>query len=108
MPLPMPGYKKLCQVFTFEQEIAIASYTTMASDIYSGLSLYEAQKLSFEYAVKYSIKLPQSWFKLSMAGPDWMREFLNCHSRFSIKTPEATSLARATSFNCANICVLFF
>nr|XP_047131617.1 uncharacterized protein LOC124810576 [Hydra vulgaris] len=106
MPLPYPGYKKN-QVFTYEQEIAIASYISICSDIYFGLSPYETRKLAFECAVKYGIIFPKSWLKHSMAGPDWMRGFLNRHPRLSIRTPEATSLARATSFNRANVGVFF-
>ncbi|XP_065658788.1 uncharacterized protein LOC136083316 [Hydra vulgaris] len=107
MPLPIPGYKKSCQVFNLEQEKAIASYISTASDIYFGLSPYEARKLAFECAIKYNLNFPKSWLKLLMAGPDWMREFLNRHSGLSIRTPEATSLARATSFNRANVGVFF-
>nr|XP_047140257.1 MFS-type transporter clz9-like [Hydra vulgaris] len=52
MPLPYPGYKKN-QVFTYEQEIAIASYISIACDFFFGLSPYETRKLAFECAVKY-------------------------------------------------------
>lgn len=77
MPLPIPGYKKSRQVFNLEQEKAIALYISTASDIYFGLSPYEARKLAFECAIKYDLNFPKSWLKLSMAGPDWMRGFLN-------------------------------
>jgi hypothetical protein len=106
VPLPNPGYKKT-QVFTFEQEVAIASYISIASDIYFGLSPYETRKFAFECAVKYGNNFPKSWLKSSMAGPDWLRGFLKRHPRLSIRTPEATSLARATSFNRSNVGVFF-
>ncbi|XP_065668064.1 uncharacterized protein LOC136088301 [Hydra vulgaris] len=99
MPLPISGYKKSRQVFNLEQEKAIASCISTASDIYFGLSPYEARKLAFECAIKYNLNFPKSWLKLSMAGPDWMRGILNRHSGLSIRTPEATSLERATNRN---------
>ena len=42
-----------------------------------------------------------------MAGPDWFSTFLKRNPRLSIRSPQATSLSRSTSFNRANV-MLFF
>ncbi|XP_065671971.1 uncharacterized protein LOC136089810 [Hydra vulgaris] len=103
MPLPIPGYKKSRRVFNLEQEKAIASYISTASNIYYGLSPYEARKLAFECAIKYNLNFPKSWLKLSMVGPDWMRGFLNRHSGLSIRTPEATNRNHFSASNIYNV-----
>jgi len=38
-----------------------------------------------------------------MAGKDWLYGFLNQHNQLSIRTLEATSIARAVGFNLAKV-----
>lgn len=77
-----------------------------ASDIYYGLSPREVRTLAYQYAVHLKITFPDKWIENQMAGEDWS-SFMKRHIRLSIRTPEATSLARATSFNKENVAKFF-
>lgn len=65
------------------------------------------RKFAYQLAVSFNIKHPAQWDDIEMAGPDWFSNFLKRHPQMTIRCPQATSLARATSFNRANVGALF-
>lgn len=95
------------KVFTPLQESSLEAYLLKSNDIYFGLSVTEVRKLAFDFAITLKIQYPQSWNCKKMAGPDWFSGFMKRHKKLSIRTPEATSLARATSFNPHNVGLFF-
>ena len=101
------GYQKPRQVFTDHQEVTLVAYLKNASSIYFGLSPRDVRVLAYECAKRFDIRMPPSWSDVQMAGPDWFSAFLKRHPDLSIRTPEATSLARATSFNRMNVAQFF-
>lgn len=102
------GYKKIRQVFTTDEELELENYIKKASDIYFGLTPKEVRKLAYDYATALNKSFPQIWSDTLMAGPDWFTGFLKRHPRLSIRTPQATSLSRATSFNKTNVDSFFY
>lgn len=106
-PSTKVGYQRNRQIFTDEQEAELEQYLLLASRIYFGLSPKEIRKMAFELAISNNLKVPKSWESNKLAGSDWFTSFLQRHPSLSIRTPEATSLARATSFNPHNIGLFF-
>ena len=107
LPIPTPGYRSNRRVFTDEQEKALAAYMITASDLYYGMSPKEARVLAYQCAVKFGVKHPVQWDKAQRVGEDWLSGFLARNPQLSIRAPEATSLARATSFNKNNVKAFF-
>jgi len=95
------GYRPPMVVFNEQQEASLVKYLTTAANIYFGLSPKDVRILAYECASAFKVKMPQSWETNMCAGPDWFSAFLN--NDLSIRTPEATSLSRATSFNRHNV-----
>ena len=71
-----------------------------------GLDVRETKQLAYQYAIKNDIKIPENWKKSKTAGTEWFYLFLN-RTKLSIRTPEATSLSRTTSFNRTNVDTFF-
>jgi len=80
----------------FEQELA--TYVIDMQQRFYGLSSIQLQRLAFDLAVKNGISHPFNAQK-GRAGKDWISGFLRRHPNISFRTPEATSLSRATGFN---------
>lgn len=101
------GYYPNRQVFNEEQEEQLVAHLLQAADIYYGLSPIEVRTLAWQLAVSNNLNVPKSWSVNKKAGPDWFASFVQRHKELSIRKPEATSLARCSSFNRTNV-ELFF
>ncbi|XP_033760572.1 uncharacterized protein LOC117342503 [Pecten maximus] len=97
------GYQRPRQVFSDGDETALVVYLKHASTIYFGLCPREVRLLAYECGKQFNIKMPASWSEKEIAGADWFSSFLKRHSELSLRTPEATSIARATAFNKTNV-----
>ena len=95
------------KVFSDTEEKELADYVIVASKHHHALTTKCTRTLAYDYAVKNKIAYPQSWDVKCMAGKDWMTGFLKRQTNVSIRSPEATSIGRATSFNKTNVGKLF-
>lgn len=91
------------QVFSEEMEKSLSSYLIKCSNMFYGMQPKQVRKLAFEFAMQNKLKVPSTWTDRKIAGRDWFSGFLYRNSNLSIRRPEATSLARMTSFNKTNI-----
>ena len=86
-------------VFTKEEEKVLCQYILDCSKMFYGLSLQKSRELAYKYAVNLKKNVPSSWTTNSSAGKDWMDGFRKRNPQISLRSPEATSLGRATGFN---------
>ncbi|XP_043215542.1 uncharacterized protein LOC122378496 [Amphibalanus amphitrite] len=63
-----------------------------------GLTAENVRMIAYEFAKKMGLKTRFSKDS-RMAGKDWLQGFLKRHPDLSIRSPEATSMARAVGFN---------
>ena len=94
-------------IFNEYEENELVKYLLKASSLHHGLNVNETRSLAYQYAIKNKIKIPSNWTKNEKAGCDWFYSFIKRHKKLSIRTPEATSLSRATSFNQTNVLNFF-
>jgi hypothetical protein len=94
-------------IFTPSEENILCDYLLRCSAANYGLSRKEARRLAYQLAKEYDKKFPPSWKKNEMAGEVWLKLFMGRHPTLSLRTPQATSLARATSFNKDNVKLFF-
>lgn len=98
---------KTALIFTIEEEKALVEYLLTCSKMNYGLTRQAAMKLAYEYATINSKKILNSWSSNNCAGKDWFRGFMTRNPELSLRTPEATSLSRSTSFNKKNVTDFF-
>lgn len=81
------------------------NYLKRSAQYCYGMTYNEAMKLAFQFAIKLNKKyIPKSWIEKQSAGIDWMRDYMaRRKTEISLRTPENTSIARATSFNRHNV-----
>ncbi|KAF2899678.1 hypothetical protein ILUMI_06496 [Ignelater luminosus] len=72
-----------------------------------GLTLKDTLALAYQYAVANNKLIPESWRENQCAGIEWIYLFRQRHNSISLRTPEATSLGRATSFNETHVTLFF-
>ena len=90
------------QIFTDKQEALLREYMIKSFRNRFGLTYVEARKLPYQFATKLKIQYPQSWDKEQIAGVDWVYAFMKRSPGLSLRTPENTSMARASAFNKKN------
>lgn len=86
-------------VFTKEQEENLSQYLLNMSRMFHGLTKTQVKQLAFELTQKKGLPAPTSWVENKAAGNEWLSGFLERNPQLSVRTPEATSLARARAFN---------
>lgn len=91
------------QVLTRAMEEELAAYLKQCSNMFYGLTPKITRQLTYEYALMNKVNVPNSWKRDESAGKDWFTGFMERHGDLSLRTPEATSLARMTSFNRTNL-----
>jgi len=95
------------QVFTPEQELLMIKYLQKCSKMHYGLSTNDTRKLAYKYAKAINASVPEKWNAEEKAGREWLFGFLRRNPNLALRTPEATSLSRSTSFNRHNIDTFF-
>ncbi|XP_043465707.1 uncharacterized protein LOC122500710 isoform X2 [Leptopilina heterotoma] len=95
------------KVFSNEQETALMKYLLKSSAMFYGLSTRDVRCLAFSFAKRLNLSMPKSWEDNKIAGADWLIGFMKRHSDLSLRKPQATSLARATSFNRHNVSMFY-
>ena len=84
-------------VFSAAQQEDLKSYLTAMDKMLFGLTKKQCRRLAFDFAEECGISHPFNK-DTKMAGEDWLANFMKKH-RFSVRKPEATSIARAMGFN---------
>ena len=95
------GYKN-CQmknmIFSEEMETELATYIKQLAEQFHSISRNKCRALIVEYGIKNNINVPDCWKENKMTGEHFWISFKEINS-LAIRTPEATSLARASAFN---------
>ena len=95
------------RIFTDAEEKLIAEYLLEASRLHHGLSVGAARCLAFDFANANNKDVPSNWVLDQKAGDDCMSGFMSRHPLLSLRTPEPTSLSRATGFNQTTVAKYF-
>lgn len=94
-PSSLGRYKR---VFTNEQEDEVCKHAIDMQRRFYGLSLLDLRSLAYQLAERNKIVHPFCKEK-KLAGKDWALDYIKRRKELSLRSPEATSLARAVGFN---------
>ena len=75
--------------------------------MFHGLTRQRCCAFAYQYAVSNEKKIPASWTKNESAGFAWFSALVKRRQNLVLRLPEATSLARAISFNKFNVDLFF-
>ena len=100
-----PGYN-FRKVFSDAEETMLKDYFIKASKIHHGLSAKSARKLAYQFAIKVNKFFHPIGKRTNLQGKIGFLVFKR-FPELSLRKPEATSLARATSFNKTNVSSFF-
>ena len=79
-------------------ETDLATHIKTLAEQFHGMTRNKCRALIVEYALKNNVTVPNSWKENGMTGEHFWISFKE-RNRLAIRTPEATSLARASAFN---------
>lgn len=94
------------EVFNPEQLEDLKNYLTAMDKMFFGMTKQQCRRLVFDFAEQCEISHPFNT-ETRMAGEDWLASFIK-KFKFSIRKPEATSIARAMGFNKPSVDKFFF
>lgn len=103
VPAPNVGNRK---IFSNDEENELCNYLKLSSQMCYGLTTAQTKTLAYNYA-QFLGKVPSSWEENKTAGREWLFGFMARHKDLSIRTPEATSQSRLSSFNKNNVDLFF-
>jgi hypothetical protein len=95
------------RIFSNVEELELVEYCKQAARLHHGLTKKGILNLAFEYTNKNNIIIPRNWKETKSAGYMWLRGLRKRYPCLSLRKPEPTSLARATSFNRENVSAFF-
>ena len=93
-------------VLSTEQEEELASLILSMVNRLFGLTKRDVRELVFKYCEANNIKHSFNR-KSGAAGRDWFEGFLRRHPDLTLRTPEPTSIQRATGFNQQKVAIFF-
>ena len=79
-------------------ESDLAQHIKTLSDLFCGLTIEKCKQVAYEFATRNKLKVPSSWDEKKKAGKSWWLGFTPRHN-LSVRSPEPTSLGRASAFN---------
>lgn len=89
-------------VFNNEQEQELVNYALKMESMFYGLTVKDVRQLAFQLAERNQLTHPFNK-NTGLAGEDWFEGFKKRHPEISLRSPEATSIARAQGFNAVSV-----
>ena len=100
------GYAQHRKIFPDKMENDLAAHCINLVNMHHGLSTDKVKMLAYEFATQNQLPIPRNWADERKAGRELLSLFIKCHN-LSLRTPEATTIRRATSFNRYTVGVSF-